>query len=106
MSRSAVLLEWLRKTLADRGLAVGPLSARSGIERRRLRRILSGSAEMTVEELLALTESLVLIDPPIAAVIERQLVADIDLNSDGINDNYSVCLLVTLEGVEVQREQP
>ena len=53
---------------------------------------------------VALTESLVLIDPPIAAVIERQLVADIDLNSDGINDNYSVCLLVTLEGVDVQRE--
>ena len=25
MSRSAVLLEWLRKTVADRGLAVGSL---------------------------------------------------------------------------------
>ena len=53
---------------------------------------------------VALNESLVLIDPPIAAVIERQLVADIDLNGDGITDNYSVCLLVTLEGVGVERE--
>ncbi|TNE84576.1 MAG: hypothetical protein EP330_29250 [Deltaproteobacteria bacterium] len=58
MSRSAALLEWLRKTVADRGLAVGSLAASSGIERKRLRRILGGSEDMTVDELLAVTEAL------------------------------------------------
>ncbi|MCO4744980.1 MAG: helix-turn-helix domain-containing protein [Proteobacteria bacterium] len=58
MSRSAALLEWLRKTVADRGFAVGSLAKKSGVDRRRLRRILGGSEEMTVDELLALTEAL------------------------------------------------
>ena len=48
------LLEWLRKLLAERGLAVGALAATSGIERKRLRRVLGGSAEMTVREMIAI----------------------------------------------------
>lgn len=56
--KSAALLEWLRKTIADRGLAVGSLAKKSGLERRRLRRVLGGSADMTVDELLTLTEAL------------------------------------------------
>jgi hypothetical protein len=52
----------------------------------------------------ALTDSLVLIDPPIARLIETLLEADIDINSDGIPDNYSICLLITMNGVDIERE--
>lgn len=82
MSTSAALLEWLRKTVADRGLAVGSLAAKSGIERKRLRRILGGSQVMNVDELMALTEALELTpdelgmahlpeEPAVEAVTER-----------------------------------
>jgi hypothetical protein len=48
------LIEWIRKLLAERGLAVGALAASTGIERKRLRRVLGGSAEMTVREMVAI----------------------------------------------------
>lgn len=52
-----------------------------------------------------LQESLVLLDPPIVRVIESLITPDLDLNSDGVPDYYSICLLTTLTGVEVELEE-
>lgn len=52
------LLEWLHKLLAERGLAVGALAASTGLERKRLRRVLGGTEEMTVTEFMAIVTAL------------------------------------------------
>jgi hypothetical protein len=52
-----------------------------------------------------LQESLVLLDPPIVRVIESLITPDLDLNLDGEPDYYSICLLTTLTGVEVDFEE-
>ena len=56
--RSQPLLEMLRSLIADRGLNTAALAQASDLDRARLRRVLSGSEDMTVEELLAITEAL------------------------------------------------
>jgi hypothetical protein len=52
-----------------------------------------------------LQESLVLLDPPVVRVIESLITPDLDINQDGDPDYYSICLLTTLTGVDVEIEQ-
>lgn len=59
MSRpSARLLEWLRDLLKQRGMNSAQLAERAGLPRQRVRRILSGSEPMLVDELLAISQVL------------------------------------------------
>ena len=50
------LLTWLRQLMKERGLNVAALAGASGIERSRLRRLLKGSQEMLVSELVPLID--------------------------------------------------
>ena len=52
------LLLWLRDLIQTRGLNTAELARRAGLERSRLRRVLSGSESMLVEELMQVSSAL------------------------------------------------
>jgi len=63
MSRpSAPLLSWLRNMLKEKGLNTARVAESTGLPRARLRKVLAGTADMTVDELMLLSEALEL-DP-------------------------------------------
>jgi len=55
---SEPLLQWLRDILQKRGMNAAQVAQESGIKRSRVRRILSGTEPMTVDELLQISEAL------------------------------------------------
>lgn len=55
---SEPLLRWLRKLLQERKLTAAGLAEGAGIERQRVRHLLSGGEAMTVDELLQITKAL------------------------------------------------
>jgi transcriptional regulator with XRE-family HTH domain len=55
---SAPLLEQLRHLVDARGLNVAGVAARAGLERERVRRVLSGAEPLTVDELILLSQAL------------------------------------------------
>jgi transcriptional regulator with XRE-family HTH domain len=57
-SPSEPLLQWLRDMLQKKGMNAALVAQESGIKRSRVRRILSGTEPMTVDELLQLSEAL------------------------------------------------
>lgn len=59
---SEPLLAWLRNMLKSKGLNTAHVADASGIPRARVRKILAGSEDMTVDELMMLSDSLQL-DP-------------------------------------------
>ena len=59
---SEPLLAWLRKTLKVKGLNTAHVADAAGIPRARVRKILAGTEDMTVDELMQLSDSLKL-DP-------------------------------------------
>ena len=56
--QTEALLTWLRQIMKERGMNVAALAGASGIERTRLRRVLKGSQEMLVSELLSVSAAL------------------------------------------------
>lgn len=59
MSRpSEPLLTWLRELSTTRGLNTAAIASRAKLPRGRVRKVLSGAADMTVDELLAISQAL------------------------------------------------
>ena len=75
---SAPLLSWLRDMLKQKGLNTAHVADASGIPRARIRRILDGTEDMTVDELMLLSDSLQL-DP---ADLSSQAIAQAEAKAD------------------------
>lgn len=59
MSRpSEPLLEWMRSLLKTRGINTANLAKRAGLPRNRVRQVLAGQADLTVDELMAIAGAL------------------------------------------------
>ena len=70
---SAPLLDWLRDMLKQKGLNTAHLADASGLSRGRVRKILAGTEDMTVDELMMLSDSLQLDPSDLSAATMAQL---------------------------------
>ncbi len=79
---SAPLLEWLRDMLKQKGLNTAHVADASGLSRSRVRKILAGTEDMTVDELMLLSDSLQLDPSDLTAATAAQLPSDPEASAD------------------------
>lgn len=75
---SEPLLAWLRKMLKSKGLNTAHVADASGIARKRVRKILAGTEDMTVDELMMLSDSLQLDPADLTGVGAADVAAEAD----------------------------
>lgn len=75
---SEPLLAWLRKTLKAKGLNTANVADAAGVPRARIRKILAGTEDMTVDELMLLSDSLKLDPADLTGVTLDEAAADSD----------------------------
>jgi transcriptional regulator with XRE-family HTH domain len=98
---SAPLLEWLRDMLKQKGLNTAHLADASGLPRARVRKILSGAEDMTVDELMMLSDALQLDPSDLSAATVAQLPS-----ADAIHDAADAGPLTPVHGGEDAATEP
>ena len=86
---SEPLLQWLRDILQKRGMNAAQVAQESGIKRSRVRRILSGTEPMTVDELLQISEALSLSPADMGMPVELPEELEEETNDDPDPEDFT-----------------